>query len=109
MHLNRIIQQGSIPTRRSRGGVAGKVVGQNKSGRGRARKATGWGCNVELREEIRYATLGFTLLAVDLDSNPEIQCESSRSFPVVQRKKIRGAGTFPHIGNSSIHGRPENA
>jgi hypothetical protein len=43
MHLNGMIQQGRIPTWKSRGGAAGKVVGQNKSRGGRAGKATDWG------------------------------------------------------------------
>ena len=103
MRLDRIIQERRVPARKSLGGGAGIVVGQNKPGGGWARKATGWGCNVELREEIRYAALDFTLLTIDLDSNPEIHSERSRYFPVIQCKQIRSTCTLPHIWNSSSH------
>ena len=85
-----------------------KVVGQNKSGGVWARKAAGRRCNVELRKEIRFATVDFALLAIDLDSNPEIHGECSRNFPVIQRKEIGSACTLPHVGNSSSHAGEEN-
>ena len=72
------------------------------------REAANRGCNVELREEIRFTTVDFAWLAIDLDSNPEIHGECSRNFPVIQGKEIGSVCTLPHIGNSSNHAGEEN-
>src|ERR1700722_5725639 len=100
--------RGGFSAWKSLGGVAGKMVGQNKSGGGRSRETPRRWRNVELREEIRFATFDFAWLAIDLESNPKIHGQCSRDIPVVQREEIGSVCTLPHVGNSRSHAGKEN-
>ena len=108
VHLHGVVQQGCILARKSLWGVARKIVGQNKSGSGRIRETSRRRRDVELREEIRFATFDFAWLAIDLESNPKIHGECSRNLPFIRREEIGSVCTLPHVGNSGSHAGEED-